>query len=205
MRTIQPAPKPPGSPAMLGERAQDHLRFIRKTMEEAASFTGVSGWGEMLVGLTALVAAPWAASRTTEGGWLAVWIGEALLAVLLTVGAMSWKAKHTGVPLLGRPGRRFALGLTPPLAAGAVLTIFLFRAGAIDLLPGLWLLLYGTGVATGGAASSARVVPAMGVSFMLLGAVALGLPPSGRDLILAAGFGGLHLLFGAVIWSRHGG
>ena len=80
----------------------------------------------------------------------------------------------------------------------------LLISGALAVLPGLWLLLYGTGVVTGGA-FSVRTVPVMGLAFMGMGAVALIAPPSWGDALLAAGFGGLHLIFGAFIAWRHGG
>lgn len=188
----------------LHERAEDNLRFIRDAMEGASTFTGVSGWGEILVGLTALAAAPIAHGRADAGAWLAVWVAEAVLAGAITLSAMLLKARRSRVPLLSKPGRRFALGLMPPLLAGALLTAALYRAGAVEALPGTWLLLYGTGVLAGGA-SSIRTVQAMGASFVLLGGAALFLPPAWGDGMLAIGFGGLHILFGALIAGRHGG
>ena len=204
------APRPirslPVEPPALHHHAMDNLRFIRETMEGAACFTSVSGVGEMAVGVSALAAA-WLAGR--QGGdlpWLLTWLGEALLALALTGGAIAWKARRAdvGLGLLSKPGRRFLLGLVAPLAAGALLTLVLYRAGARALLPGSWLLLYGTGVVTGGA-FAVRTVPVMGLAFMALGAIALFCPPGWGDLLLAGGFGGLHLLFGALIARRHGG
>lgn len=187
----------------LHTHAMDNLRFIRKAMESASYFTGVSGWGEVLVGATALAAAAVAARQASPGAWLAVWMSEAGLALAVTVAAMAWKAHATRISLFTRPGRRFALALSPPLAAGALLTLVLFRLGATSALPGLWLLLYGAGIVTGGALS-VGIVPVMGACFMLLGGVAL-LVPGWGDPLLAAGFGGLHLLFGLLIAWRHGG
>ncbi len=182
----------------------DNLRFIRETMEGAAYFTAVSGIGEVTVGLTALAAAYLATRQSTDWGWLLVWLWEALAAFLITAGAIVWKARRSQTDLFSRPGRRFALGLFPPLIAGALLTPVLFTSGNVDALPGLWLLLYGTGVVTGGA-FSVRIVPVMGLAFMGAGMAALVAPPEWGNALLAAGFGGLHVLFGVVIARRHGG
>ena len=94
--------------------------------------------------------------------------------------------------------------LAPPLIAGGLLTIVLVRAGLADTIPGVWLLLYGTGVITGGM-FSVRAVPAMGLCFMALGALALFSPPALVNGFMAAGFGGLHLLFGVIIVRKYGG
>jgi hypothetical protein len=181
----------------------DNLRFIRETMEGAAYFTAVSGIGEVVAGVTALGAAYVAAQQATPWGWLLTWLWEALLAFVITTAAIVWKARRSQTELFSRPGRRFALSIFPPLIAGALLTPVLF-AGNVDALPGLWLLLYGTGVVTGGA-FSVRTVPVMGLAFMGLGALALVAPASWGDALLATGFGGLHVLFGIVIARRHGG
>ncbi len=182
----------------------DNLRFIRRTMEDALCFTAVSGIGEVAVGVTALAAAWLAAHQATPLGWLLVWLGEALIAACVTGGAVVWKARQARLSLTSRPGRRFVLGLLPPLGAGALLTYAVFAAGAERLLPGLWLLLYGTAVVTGGA-FSVRIVPVMGLGFMALGGAALFAPAAWGNWLLAAGFGGLNLMFGLVIARRHGG
>ncbi len=188
----------------LGDRAADNLRFIRDTMERASSFTAVPGWGGVWMGASAIAAAAVSTLARTRAQWLGVWLVEAFVAVGLGVRAMSAKAARSGIPLFAGPARRFLLTLSPPLLAGAIVTAALERSGRIDLLPGIWLLLYGTAVVTGGAFAT-RVVPVMGLAFMLLGAVALASPPSWGTAFLAAGFGGLHIVFGLVIARRHGG
>ncbi len=182
----------------------DDLRFIRETMERSAAFTAVSGWGHVLLGATALGAAWLAARQLSPFGWLSVWLGEAILAIAIALLSCTWKANRVGVPLFSGPARKVALGLAPPLVAGAFLTFLLFRAGMSSALPATWLLLYGAGIMTGGAFSVA-IVPVMGVCFMLLGGLTVLAPATWGHWFLAAGFGGVHIVFGLLIARRHGG
>jgi len=188
----------------LRARAEADLRAIRDAMEGSSRFTSVSGAGEIAVGVTALAAA-WIASRqTTSAGWLAVWSTEAVIAAALSLASAARKARRSGGSLWSLPARRFALSLAPPLAAGVALTFLFLRAGLLDALPGLWLLLYGTGVVTGGAFSE-RIVPLTGLAFMVAGIAALVLSEPGSDAWMAIGFGGIHIAFGALLLWRHGG
>jgi hypothetical protein len=191
-------------PPALHDRAMDNLRFIRETMERASSFTAVPGWGGALMGATALSAAAVAAWQPTWGRWLATWVAEAVLALVIGVWALARKARRAGTPVLSGPGRKFALAYAPPILAGMLLTVVLLRGGMVSALPGMWLLLYGTAVVAGGA-FSVKIVPVMGMCFMLLGAVALYAPAAWGNYLMAAGFGGLHVIFGVIIARRHGG
>ncbi len=184
-------------------RAIDDLRFIRETMERSSSFTAVPGWGQVAMGATALLAALLASRPTWSRHWLSIWLVDAVVAASIALWASRRKAQRAGLALTSGPGRKFAFSFLPPLAAGAVLTIALFRLGMVRALPGAWLLLYGTGIITGGAFSVA-VVPVMGICLALTGVVALFLPAWG-NLFMAVGFGGLHILFGIFIARRHGG
>jgi len=182
----------------------EDLRFIRQTMENGNTFTAVPGWGGVGMGVTALVASFIAAGRATPEGWLGVWAVEAIVAAGIGVWAIERKARRVGLPLLSGTGRKVFLGFTPPALAGIVLTGALWKAGATGLIPGAWLLLYGAAVMAGGI-FSVRIVPMMGFCFMALGAVALFLTPGAADLLMAIGFGGLHLVFGTIIARGHGG
>ncbi len=188
----------------LGSHAEHNLRFIRATMERASSFTAVPGWGGVAMGITALAAAALSLRARTPGEWLAIWLAEACVAIAIGLWAMARKARRTNTDLFSGPARRFLLTLIPPLAAAALLTLALEREGLVSLLPGIWLLLYGTAVVTGGA-MSVRTVLVMGALFMLLGAAALSSPPAWGTAYLAAGFGGLQIVFGVAIARRHGG
>src|SRR5262249_51938788 len=84
-------PRP--QPVELHEHAMDNLRYIRRTIERAGSFTAVPGIGGMLMGSTALLAAWLADRQSITGRWLAVWLGEALVALLIGLGAAALKAR----------------------------------------------------------------------------------------------------------------
>jgi hypothetical protein len=200
-RQLCPRDVPPEAPA---GRALEDLRFIRQTIESAAAFTAVPGVGGILIGVTAVGAALVAARQSGPAAWLATWVVEGVLAFAIAGAAMIRKARRAETPVFSRPGRKFALSLSPPLLAGALLTVVLYRAGNVSTLPGLWLLLYGTGVVTGGA-FSVRVVPVMGLCFMVTGAVALFCPAAWGNILMGVGFGVLHMVFGAIIAWRYGG
>ena len=204
MKPVPLIPESQPEPPALHDRAMDNLRYIRETMERATAFTGISGWGEIAIGVTALLATAVAALQSTFNAWLAVWIAEGLISLLIAGWSMDRKSRAIDMPLGSGPGRKAVFSLTPPLIAGGLLTIVLVQAGLNNAIPGVWLLLYGTGVITGGM-YSVRVVPIMGLCLMALGALALFSPPAFANWFMAAGFGGLHLVFGAIIVRKYGG
>jgi hypothetical protein len=181
----------------------DNLRYIRETMERAGSFTAVPGKGGILMGLAALAASQLAKGRQGDLRWLLVWTSTAAVALAIGIVSAAAKSRRVRLPLFSGPGRKFIAGFVPAVLAGALLTAVFFRAGLAEFLPGVWLLMYGSAVVSGGAAS-VRVVPLMGACFMAAGALAL-LAPGWNAVLLPAGFGGLHVVFGLVIAVKYGG
>ncbi len=202
--SLRPIRPPAREPVELHARAMDNLRYIRSTLERAGSFTAVPGLGGVLMGATALLAAWLAGAYREDSRWLAIWVSEAAVALLIGIAGTARKARRARIALLSGPARRFLAGFVPSMLVGALLTVVLFRGGEVGLLPGVWLLLYGAGVVAGGGAS-VRIVPFMGACFMAVGAVALLAPAIPGDYLLAVGFGGLHILFGILIAEKHGG
>lgn len=192
------------SPPALHDRAMDNLRYIRETMERASAFTAVPGWGQVAIGVSAVAASYVAAHQATARAWLGVWLAEAIISLLIAGWLMDCKSRKLGVPLFSGPGRKVVFSLSPPMVVGALLTIVMFRAGLVKAIPGMWLLLYGTGVITGGM-FSVGIVPVMGISFMIIGAIGLFLPRVSGDWLMAGGFGGLHMIFGTIIARKYGG
>jgi hypothetical protein len=206
MASVEPIRKRDTQPIPIDSHAMDNLRYIREIVERAGSFTAVPGWGGVAMGATALAAAGLASHASSEKLWLTVWLSEAVLAMAIGMLSMWHKARAAGNPLWSAPARKFVFSFVPPVVAGAVLTFALYREGAILAIPGVWLVLYGTGIITGGA-FSIPLIPVMGACFLALGAVVLVAAPAlaWADFWLGAGFGGLHMVFGTIIAKRYGG
>ena len=199
VRGLRRAPQP----VALHDRAMENLRFIRETMERSAEFTAVSGWAGVAMGVVAMGAAWLAWGQSEPTAWISIWAAAAAISFLIAVAGMFVKSRTANLPLMSGPGRKFASSFAPPIFVGAVLTVALFLSGQSTLLPGIWLLLYGTAVVTGGA-HSVRIIPLTGIAFIALGVAAVFAPAWG-DAFMAAGFGGVHVLFGFLIARRHGG
>lgn len=197
------SPNKPEAPIPLHGVAADNLRFIRATMESATAFTDVSGKGYVLGGITAVVASWVAAQQSSADSWLLTWLLEAVLAATVMLMLTSEKARVQGKSLWTGSGRRLIFAFLPAMAVGAVVTLAFHLQGHTLLLPGLWLALYGAAIMTAGA-HSIKLIPVMGALFIVLGSLQiLGLTP--MNLSLGLGFGGLHIIFGALIWRQHGG
>lgn len=188
----------------LHEHAAENLQFIRDTMARATDFTAVPGRGGVMMGLLALAATMAAGPPRDTRAWLGVWLAAAGAATVTGVIAIRRKAHRHHLPLSGAVGRRFALALVPALVVGAVLTAVFVQQGLTVRLPGCWLLCYGAAVTSGGA-FSVRPVPFMGVAFIVLGSLAFLAPADWGHIFLAAGFGALHIAFGAAIARNYGG
>lgn len=191
-------------PVGIHTHALDNLQYIRETMERAGSFTAVPGWGGFAMGVTASAAAFIAARQRTPVEWLATWLAAAVVAFSIGLYTMHRKSRRAQLSLWSTPARKFLFGFVPPIIAGGLLTIELYRAGMFAVMPAVWLLMYGTAVVSAGS-FSVSTVPVMGFCFMAEGTVALFAPSAWSNLLLGLGFGGLHIVFGFVIARRYGG
>jgi hypothetical protein len=194
----------PSAPTPIGASALENLRYIRDTIAAAGTFTTVPGKGCIAMGITALTASALESVPRLASSWLQIWVGAAIMACAVALFFMEEKAKAQGLSLRRAVARRFFMTLVPAFVAGGVLTAALVHEVGRNSITGLWLLLYGSGLAACGVFAVPAVLVA-GVAFMALGTVALGLPASWAPGILALGFGGLHIALGVVIIKEHGG
>ena len=192
--------------------AHQDLKYIRRTLEAAGSFSLVPGRGLVAIGCLALLAA--AADRRLAGapwgaaGWRGpvppVWTLLLVASVAVGVGAMRRKARRTSQPIWTPVLRKALWGYGAAMTLGGILTLAAWRSGGPDLLPVIWTGCYGAALASAGVQSIASV-RWMGIAFLALAAAAAVAPPVAGPGLLASGFGGLHIAFGAYVAWRHDG
>ena len=191
-------------PTPIDSGAVENLQYIRRTIEAAHTFTTVPGKGCIAMGITALAAVAAESYPPLTAHWLAIWVGAAVVACALALYFMEQKAHAQGLSLRRAVARRFFMTLAPAFLSGAILTAALVGRVDRELITGAWLLLYGTGLTACGLFAVPAVFTA-GVAFMALGTATLWLPAGSANVVLALGFGGIHLALGAAIVRRHGG
>jgi len=178
----------------LDSHAAATLRYIRSSMEGAVSLA-VPGSAGIALGVIGLLAAALSSTATLHERWLAIWLIAAIIAAAVGGTLVVRESSLRNLRLIGTPLRKFALCLSPSLAAAAVMTAVHWTYGNLHAIPGTWLLLYGCALMAASAATT-RTIGILGGLFALLGVAALLLPDSLQILMLGAGFGGLHIVFG---------
>ena len=183
-----------GNTVRLDSHAAATLRYIRSSME-GAMVLAVPGSAGVVLGSIALLAAALCLVPELHRFWLGIWLSAALLGAVLGSILIVRESSLRDLRLVGTPLLKFALCLSPSLGAGLVMTAVHWFGGNQHAIPGTWLLLYGCALLTASAATT-RYIAALGALFVLFGLAALLLPDDLQILMLGAGFGGLHIVFG---------
>lgn len=194
-------PMRPNNTVAMDSHALGTLNYIRASIDAAGAFA-VPGTAGIAMGLVGLAAAGVASIPALAAYWLIIWLVAATLGAGVGVVLVARHRSGIGLPLYRGPARRFVLCLCPALLAGGVLTAVLYQAGEPQLLPGVWLLLYGCAVLSAAlmtAPAMMRLIGGMGGLFVVCGALAFESAPHWHNVLLGGGFGLLHLVFGFLI------
>jgi hypothetical protein len=189
------------APAAIESRALGTLAYIRTSIE-ASSSMDVPGMAGIVMGVIGLLAAIVVSLPRWAAHWLGIWLLAATVAFLLGGALLARQIMQRGHTRYLGPARRFLLCLCPALLAGAVLTLVFVTAGMSNVIPGMWLLLYGCAVVSASTVTIvgiARLICIMGVLFVALGMVTFALPAVAHTAMLGLGFGVLHIIFGFLI------
>jgi hypothetical protein len=186
-----------GNTVRIDSHAAATLRYIRSSME-GAKLLALPGSAGVVLGTIALMAAALCLVPELHKYWVGIWLSAALLGAVLGSILIVRESSLRDLRLVGTPLLKFALCLSPSLGAGLVMTAVHWFGGNQHAIAGTWLLLYGCALLTASAATT-RIIAALGALFVLFGLTALLLPDDLQILMLGAGFGGLHIVFGFLI------
>jgi hypothetical protein len=181
----------------LDSHAAATLRYIRSSMEGAV-LLAVPGSAGIVLGSIGLLATALCLAPGLRNYWLGIWLGAALIGAVVGGVMIVRESSLRDLRLAGTPLLKFALCLSPSLGAGLVMTAVHWFGGNLHAIPGTWLLLYGCALVAASAATI-RIIMTLGALFILLGLLALLLADDLQILMLGAGFGGLHIVFGFLI------
>ena len=189
------------APAAIESRALGTLAYIRASIESSSSMD-VPGMAGIVMGVIGVLAAIVVSLPRWAAHWLGIWLAAAVIALVLGGALVARQIAQRGHSRYLGPVRKFLLCLCPALFAGAVLTLVFETAGMRNVIPGMWLLLYGCAVlsaSTVTVAGIARLICMMGGLFVALGLMTFALPVAAHTAMLGLGFGILHIVFGFLI------
>lgn len=214
---------------MDAEKAAEQLKVIRQLMERPIRYSTQSGVSAILAGCAALggLAAdfyfsqrywnqPHTAMWVNMAVWAAVFVAAFAAATILT----HLRERACGMPFWSAIKMRILRAILPPFVAGVGLTLAIVSRWYADvgpnqwgLVPAVWMLFYGLALWQVGE-FGIREVRLLGAAFLAAGLVTAALfqytvpgtePGTAPYWTLGVTFGGFHLIYGAIVWVRHGG
>ena len=194
----------------------EELSSIRAMMERSSKFISLSGLSGILAGIFALAGARMAFRITTNH----VEIGSppdnipvitkalivvALMVLVLSVVTACWltvrKAKRRGEKVWNPVSRRLLVASGIPFFTGGFVALIMTLQGTYTMIPAVLLIFYGLALVAGGEYTF-QEVKWLGIGEIILGLIALLLPPQGL-LLWAVGFGLLQIIYGTVMHFKY--
>lgn len=197
------------------EEALERLNEIQRIAERTTLYTMLPGLPAVIGGILALggCAASFAMIRSldfkallhlpfsTQLGFCVMWTVLGGGAIVQDVVLTSRAARRRGAVPLSRPGQFAALSLSPSVLVAIALTVQFLGDFQIQYVAPAWMMCYGTGVYAAGL-FSVRLPRLLGLAFIAGGMASLFFLADYGVVLVAATFGGLHILFGLEIMRR---
>lgn len=195
---------------MTRREAAARIEEIRHLMARAGEYRHLSGWASIVNGIL-VFAGCGISNRIVLVSFYpfndpvklaAVWGPVAALGLAVDILFTVALARRRGEPAWSPSARQLVAGLLPGLYAGAVVTVFLIGDGMLDVLPGAWMVCYGTAL-MGASLFTPWEVRYAGLAFLLFGGVALMFLRAYAMWSMGLGFGVIHLVFGTYVLWRY--
>jgi hypothetical protein len=193
----------------------DALNDIKKMMEKSSRFISLSGWSGIAAGICGLAGvylahstiASYSAGEMDASieslqwrlGMIAatVFVVAFVLAFLFTY----MRSKREGAPIWSHTSKRLLWNTMLPMIVGGVVILRLLDTNNYSLVAPAMLIFYGLALLNGSKYTLGEV-RYLGYLEIVLGLFNLWYP-SQSMWFWAAGFGGLHILYGALMWWKY--
>lgn len=204
----------------------DQLQHIRQMMEQSSRFISLSGLSGIAAGTCALAGAYFASGVINRSGGSSLkeldnhiyngnvhikdYMGNSLfLIALFTLIAafvlsviFTWlRSKKTNTPIWGSASKRLLINVGIPMVAGGLYILKLIEHGSFGLIAPGCLIFYGLALVNGSKYTLGEV-RFLGYGQIILGIINLWYTGYGL-YFWAAGFGVLHIVYGAIMWSKY--
>ncbi|MBI5722988.1 MAG: hypothetical protein HZA50_03440 [Planctomycetes bacterium] len=200
------------------DRAAAELKVLRQLMERPIRFSTMSGLSGIFAGIAALAgcAAGWHISgrfspQSSMAVHMLVWAGVFVAAFVAAVVLTRIREIRRGMPLWSKIKGRILLTILPPfvIAAGLTATLVVGAAGQPDaeqwgLIPAIWMAFYGLTLWQIGDYAPPEV-RLLGAAFLAGSLLSAAWGQQNPYWSLGLTFGGLHIVYGLIVWIRHGG
>ncbi len=216
---------------MDAQKATKELTVIRQLMERPIRFSTMSGLAAIQAGVWTLLGVT--ADRwifRNNDFWkltlvlgMAVWAAVFGLSFLGVVLLTRRREKMQNMPFWSPVKRRILSTILPPAIAALGLSLAIYAGvwegvekemyvsgepmaalGQWYLIPAIWMLFYGVALWQLGQFSPVEV-KVLGGAFIAAGLVTALLWQGEPYLTMGVTFGGFHIIYGIIVWIRHGG
>lgn len=197
------------------------LQDIKRIMERSSRFISLSGWSGISAGVCALVGA-WAAhSRidrflhpvrgrnyyNSDSGVVLMYdliqiAAVTFVAAFISAFIFTWsRSRRNGTPLWDPTVQRLAWNTILPMVVGGIVLLRALSLGYYTLVAPGCLIFYGLALVNASKYTLGEI-RYLGYGQLILGIINLWVVGSGL-YFWAAGFGVLHILYGAIMWWRY--
>jgi hypothetical protein len=204
----------------------EQLQHIRQMMEQSSRFISLSGLSGIAAGTCALVGAYFAGGVINRSGGnelrnldtqiykgnlnLKDYMGNQLflvaiftfIAAFVLATLFTWlRSKKTGTLIWGSASKRLMINVAIPMIAGGFYILKLIEQGSFGLIAPGCLIFYGLALVNASKYTLGEI-RYLGYGQLVLGLISLWYIGSGL-YFWAAGFGVLHIVYGAIMWSKY--
>jgi hypothetical protein len=196
---------------------EQDLKIIRRAIEASSRYTNITARGYVFAGIFGLIGVYgtyWFLGGAKVADMSLITLGDVkILTVIWTlvffaaVGVVMffswWKARKNQISAWNSLAARMLLSQVPLIAVTGIFTMAMALKGYYDLIPGLWLGIYGV-ILYSFSYFTGMGHKIEGLVFMVLGFIVLFVHGVVGLFLLGVGFGGIHIVSGLVRWLTRG-